>query len=48
MLRWDLQNSVVTMPKSTKEHRNVENADILDFELSPEDIEQIAKMNQNY
>ncbi len=26
ILRWDLQNGVVTIPKSTKEHRIVENA----------------------
>jgi methylglyoxal/glyoxal reductase len=48
ILRWDLQNGVVTIPKSTKEHRIVENADIFNFELSPEDIEQIDKMNQNH
>jgi methylglyoxal/glyoxal reductase len=48
ILRWDLQNGVVTIPKSTKEHRIVENADIFNFEISPEDIEQIDKMNQNH
>jgi methylglyoxal/glyoxal reductase len=48
ILRWDLQNGVVTIPKSTKKHRIVENADIFNFELSPEDIEQIDKMNQNH
>jgi diketogulonate reductase-like aldo/keto reductase len=37
-LRWDLQQGVVTIPKSTKEHRIIENADIFDFELTREDI----------
>jgi methylglyoxal/glyoxal reductase len=48
ILRWDLQNGVVTIPKSTKEHRIVENADIFDFELSDEEMEQINGMNQNH
>ncbi|MBP0727225.1 aldo/keto reductase [Bacillus sp. RG28] len=48
ILRWDLQNGVVTIPKSIKEHRIIENASIFDFELSKEDMEQIDQMNQNY
>lgn len=48
ILRWDLQNGVVTIPKSTKEHRIVENATIFDFELTKEDMERINDLNQNY
>lgn len=47
ILRWDLQNGVVTIPKSTKEHRMIENATIFDFELSTEDIEKIDGLNQD-
>ncbi|WP_026695880.1 aldo/keto reductase [Peribacillus kribbensis] len=47
ILRWDLQNGVITIPKSTKEHRITENADIFDFELSKEEMEKINSMNQN-
>ena len=47
ILRWDLQNGVVTIPKSTKEHRIVENADIFDFELTNEDMELINGLNQD-
>ena len=32
ILRWDLQHGVVTIPKSTKEHRIIENANVFDFE----------------
>ncbi|MBK0151720.1 aldo/keto reductase, partial [Bacillus sp. S74] len=28
ILRWDLQNGVITIPKSTKEHRIIANADV--------------------
>ncbi|MEV5024578.1 aldo/keto reductase [Paenibacillus sp. LPE1-1-1.1] len=47
ILRWDLQNGVVTIPKSTKEARIASNADIFDFELSSEHMEQISGLNEN-
>ncbi|PLS14992.1 aldo/keto reductase [Bacillus sp. M6-12] len=47
ILRWDLQNGVVTIPKSTKEHRIVENASVFDFALSDEDMKEIDALNQN-
>ncbi|MEC0092146.1 aldo/keto reductase [Paenibacillus macquariensis] len=47
ILRWDLQNGVVTIPKSTTEHRIIENADVFNFELSAEDMEQINGLNEN-
>ncbi|WP_431522098.1 aldo/keto reductase [Guptibacillus hwajinpoensis] len=47
ILRWDLQNEVVTIPKSTKAHRISENANVFDFELSREDIENINELNQD-
>ncbi len=45
IIRWDLQTGVVTIPKSTKPHRIVENADVFDFELSQEDMDQIDTLN---
>ncbi|WJQ80380.1 aldo/keto reductase [Brevibacillus brevis] len=48
IIRWDLQNGVVTIPKSTKEHRIVENASVFDFELTNEDMEMIHSLNQNH
>ncbi|MEK4027498.1 aldo/keto reductase [Pseudobacillus sp. FSL P4-0506] len=48
ILRWDLQNGVVTIPKSTKEHRIVENSTVFDFELTKEEMEQINDLNQNH
>ncbi|MCY9514025.1 aldo/keto reductase [Paenibacillus apiarius] len=47
ILRWDLQHGVITIPKSTKEHRIIENAALFDFELTQEDIDQIDELNQN-
>ncbi|ASS95775.1 aldo/keto reductase [Peribacillus simplex] len=48
ILRWDLQNGIVTIPKSTKEHRIVENSSVFDFELTEEEINQIDGLNQNH
>ncbi|GGA23382.1 aldo/keto reductase [Psychrobacillus lasiicapitis] len=48
ILRWDLQNGVITIPKSTKAHRIEENADVFEFELSEEDMQLIESLNQNH
>lgn len=48
ILRWDLQNGVVTIPKSTKELRIIENSSLFDFELTIEDMDQINNLNQNH
>ena len=47
VLRWDLQHGVVTIPKSTRESRIRENADLFDFELSPEDMAKLDGLNQD-
>lgn len=47
ILRWDLQLGVVTIPKSVREARILENADVFDFELSMEDILAIDGLNRN-
>lgn len=48
ILRWDLQNGVVTIPKSTKESRIVANSEVFDFELTLEDMERISSLNENH
>jgi diketogulonate reductase-like aldo/keto reductase len=47
ILRWDLQNEVVTIPKSIKEHRIIENSQVFDFELTREDMDRIDGLNQD-
>lgn len=48
ILRWDLQCGIVTIPKSVKKQRIIDNADIFDFELSEEDMNTIDSMNRNH
>jgi diketogulonate reductase-like aldo/keto reductase len=47
VLRWDLQQDVVILPKSVHEERIIQNTDLYDFEISPEDMEKINALNQN-
>lgn len=47
ILRWDLQNGIVTIPKSVKEDRIIANADIFNFELSEDEISRINALNNN-
>ncbi|WNC16380.1 aldo/keto reductase [Brevibacillus brevis] len=46
IIRWDLQSGVVTIPKSIKEHRIVENANVFDFELTFSDMEKIDALHE--
>jgi diketogulonate reductase-like aldo/keto reductase len=47
ILRWDLQNGIVTIPKSVTPERIRANTELYDFELTAEDIEQINSLNEN-
>ncbi|MEK3740773.1 MULTISPECIES: aldo/keto reductase [Paenibacillus] len=47
IVRWDLQRGIITIPKSTKEHRIIENVDVFDFNLSDEDMTLINSLNQD-
>ena len=38
VLRWDLQKGVITIPKSAKKERIIDNASLFDFELSNDDM----------
>jgi len=47
VLRWDIQKGVVTIPKSVTNERIISNADIFDFELTPDDIKKIDSLDKN-
>ncbi len=47
VLRWEVQRGLITIPKSVHEKRIIENADIFDFELSPDDMKAISNLNKN-
>lgn len=47
VLRWDIQHGIVTIPKSVTPSRIIENAAILDFELSAADMSAIDQLNED-
>ena len=44
-LRWLLQRGIIIIPKSVRKERMEQNINILDFELSPEDMAAIAALD---
>ena len=46
VLRWHLQSGISVIPKSVKQHRIAENADIFDFALSDDDMAAIDGLNR--
>lgn len=45
VLRWLVQRGVVCIPKSVHKERIIENFDIFDFELTPQDMEKIMELD---
>lgn len=48
ILRWGIQRNTVVIPKSSKLERLQENFNILDFELTKEDMDLIKSLDRNY
>ncbi len=48
MIRWALQHDIVVIPKSVHEKRIEENAQVFDFTISPDDMQQLDSLNQNF
>ena len=47
LIRWALQHQLVVIPKSSNRQRIFENADVFDFEISPEDMRLLDSFNEN-
>ena len=46
VLRWHLQEGVVVFPKTVRKERMIENLSVFDFELSADEMAQVAAMDQ--
>ena len=45
-LRWLTQRGIVAIPKSSHKERMAQNLNVFDFALTPEEMQQIATLNQ--
>lgn len=48
ILRWEVQNDMVVIPKAASLEHMKQNMSIFDFELTAEDIQKIESMNRDY
>ncbi|MBN1672878.1 MAG: aldo/keto reductase [Kiritimatiellae bacterium] len=48
LIRWNLQHGVITIPKSARQARIVENADVFDFELSAEQMAALDALSEGF
>merc|ERR1712151_49193 len=47
-IKWQLQRGVVVIPKSVSATRIAQNLDVMDFELTAEDMQAIARLNRDW
>ncbi|MCM3316450.1 aldo/keto reductase [Rummeliibacillus stabekisii] len=48
VLKWDLDNDVITIPKSMTPSRIRENLELFDFELTQDEIDKISSLNEGF
>lgn len=48
VLRWNLQKGVITIPKSTKKERIIENGNLFSFSLSDDDMKLIDALDRHH
>ena len=47
LIRWALQHGVVVIPKSSNRERIIENAEVFDFSVSPDDMERLDSHDED-
>ena len=47
LIRWALQHGLAVIPKSANRRRIFEDADVFDFEITPEDMQLLDRFNEN-
>lgn len=47
LLRWNIQQGIIPIPKTKNSSRLIENISVFDFQIEPEDMEKLNAMNEN-
>ena len=48
LVRWNLEQNVVVIPKSSNRERIIENASVFDFSIKAEDMDRLNALNEDY
>ncbi len=48
VLRWNIERGCLPLPKTKNEQRLKENFSVFDFSLTPEDVELVSSLNEDY
>lgn len=48
VLRWNIEQGIITIPKSSNAKRQAENYNIFDFQLTPDEVKVISALNKDY
>jgi diketogulonate reductase-like aldo/keto reductase len=48
LIRWNLEQEIVVIPKSANKNRIIENSKIFDFSIKPEDMKKLNSLNEDY
>ena len=48
VLRWNIEQGIITIPKSSNAKRQAENYNIFDFQLTPDEVKEISALNKDY
>ena len=48
LIRWALQHGIITIPKSTHRDRIRENADVFDFELAKDEMQELDGLDEDF
>lgn len=48
VLRWNIEQGIITIPKSSNAKRQAENYNIFDFQLTPDEVKVISALNKDH
>ncbi len=48
LIRWGLQHGIVEIPKSSSKKHLIENTQVFDFKLNPEDMNRLNSLNEDF
>ncbi len=47
LIKWGLQHGVVSIPKSSRKERIIENTNVFNFEISPQDMKNLDSLDES-